>query len=290
MAINSYSSYLTYIKNPRCPGASGSTGSTGSIGPIGPAGPTGATGPTGASSTVTGPTGPSGASGIVYGTPYQLSFYGANGSLTGSSRFAVNTVSNANAIVLSTPNVGTDCGMNFEGPNVSGSITFNGTNIRLVFNGSDKLYISPTLASVPGNFQVDGTTYLGGATTTQQITSTRVTTTGNVLAQKGFIQPLSSSNWFSGQTGTVTTDAGTANINPVGIQSGQPFNFAITNPSWNTAGGQCILFIQQIEFENVNSGLVQYLITPSPPNSFTIRKTVSDTMTKTVYWYVIRGS
>ena len=253
-------------------------------------GPTGAPGAPGAPGTngTNGVTGPTGPGGVINGTPYQLAFYGTNGSSTGSSAFAVNTNPAANAILLASPTAGVDTGVNFGVPGASASITFNGTNLRLVYNGVDKLYANGSLVSIPGSFQVNGTTYLSGPTQTQQVQSTSITSIGNITAQGSFIQPLSSvgNNWTSGTTATVTTNAGTANI----IPAGGVVDFTLTNAGWNTASGQCILFIQQTEVENTNGGNFQYLITPVPPNSFRVQKTFTDGGTKTVFWQAIRGS
>jgi hypothetical protein len=234
-----------------------------------------------------GATGPTGPAGVINGTPYQLAFYGTNGSSTGSSTFAVNTNPTANAILLASPTAGVDTGVNFGVPGASASITFNGTNLRLVYNGVDKLYANGPLVTSPGSFQVNGTTYLSGATQTQQVQSTSITSIGDIIAQGSFIQPLSSvgNNWTSGTTATVTTNAGTANISPAaGV-----VDFTLTNAGWNTASGQCILFIQQTEPENTNGGVFQYLIDPVPPNSFRVRKTFTDGGAKTVFWQAIRG-
>jgi hypothetical protein len=287
MAINSSSSYLSFIQNPRCPGpsgatgpsgASGATGATGADGPTGNTGPTGQPGATGntgpagqpgASGTngtngTDGVTGPTGASGVINGTPYQLAFYGTDGSSTGSSTFAVNTDPSANAILLLSPTAGVDTGVNFGVPGASASITFDGTDLRLVYNGSDMLFIESTEVSVTQKFE----------------------SVGNITTQASFIQPLSSigNNWTSGTPATVITDAGTANISPVG----GVVDFTLANANWNTSTGQCILFIQQIEPETGNA-FFQYLITPVPPNSFRIQKTFTDGDAKTVFWQAIRG-
>lgn len=249
-------------------------------------GPTGAPGAPGTNG-INGATGPTGPAGVINGTPYQLAFYGTDGSSTGSSTFAVNTNPTANAILLASPTAGVDTGVNFGVPGASSSITFNGTNLRLVYNGVDKLYANGPLVTSPGSFQVNGTTYLSGATQTQQVQSTSITSIGDIIAQGSFIQPLSSvgNNWTSGTTATVTTNAGTANISPAaGV-----VDFTLTNAGWNTASGQCILFIQQTEPENTNGGVFQYLIDPVPPNSFRVRKTFTDGGAKTVFWQAIRS-